>query len=188
MFQLLTASHQNTLARLIIKAHRISVLEIAADLEKLIAQIRADIPEKKRVSYGRYSIIKKLGLALYPLLKEKGIDVFNLACEIFMKPELDQFVRSLAVQLISICGLEKEQLTRVLHIFEKAAADENWELRECSAGFVRKLVKKYPERMKKWYLAQVKSQNPLQRRFASESLRPVADNRWFKKYPDFTFS
>ena len=34
----------------------------------------------------------------------------------------------------------------------------------------------------------VKSKNPMQRRFACESLRPVADNGWFKKNPDFAFS
>ena len=72
--------------------------------------------------------------------------------------------------------------------FEKAAVDENWEIRERSAGFICKLIKKYPERMKRWYLKQVKSKNPMLRRFASESLCPVADNLWFKKHPEFAFS
>jgi len=188
MFQLINPSHQKTIAKIIEKIRKASAYEIVADMENLIEQIRADIPEKKRISYGRYSIIKQLGLILYPVLKETGIDVFDFAFEIFNAPKHDQFVRSLAIQLISIYGLESKDLSKVLTVFEKAAVDENWEMRECSAGFIRKLIKKYPERMKRWYLKQVKSKNPMSRRFASESLRPVADNLWFKKHPEFTFS
>ena len=42
--------------------------------------------------------------------------------------------------------------------------------------------------MNEWYLETMKSENSMKRRFASESLRPVADNTWFKKHPEFTFS
>lgn len=188
MFQLINPSHQKIIAKIIEKIRKASAYEIVADMENLIEQIRAGIPEKKRISYGRYSIVKQLGLMLYPMLKETGIDVFYFAFEIFKASKHDQFVRSLAVQIISIYGLETKNLSKVLPVFKKAAVDENWIMRECSAGFIRKLVKKYPERMNRWYLKQVKSKNPMLRRFASESLRPVADNLWFKKHPEFTFS
>ena len=188
MFQLINPSHQKIIAKIIEKIRKSSAYEIVADMENLIEQIRAGIPEKKRISYGRYSIIKQLGLMLYPMLKETGIDVFHFAFEIFKASKHDQFVRSLAVQVISIYGLETKNLSKVLPVFKKVAVDENWIMRECSAGFIRKLVKKYPERMNRWYLKQVKSKNPMLRRFASESLRPVADNLWFKKHPKFTFS
>jgi len=89
--------------------------------------------------------------------------------------------------LISIYGEKTKDLNTVLPIFEQAATDEKWEVRECSAEFIRKLVKKIPVEMKKWYLKQVKSENPMARRFASESIRPVADNAWFKKRPEFCF-
>ena len=36
-------------------------------------------PEKKKISYGRYSIIKELGLELYPLLLEYEIDVYDFS-------------------------------------------------------------------------------------------------------------
>lgn len=188
MFQLINSTHQEEIVKLAAKANRTTVKEFAKALEKLIEQIRAAIPEKKRISYGRYSIIKKMGLELYPELKKTAIDVYIFACEIFDNPENDQFVRSLAVQLISIYGVEVEGLAKVLLVFEKAAADELWEIRECSAGFIRKLIKKYPVEMKKWYITQTESTNPLLRRFASESIRPVADNQWFHNNPEFCFA
>ena len=75
------------------------------------------------------------------MLKETGIDVFHFTFEIFKALEHNQFVRSLAVQVISIYGLETKNLSKVLPVFEKVAVDENWIMRECSAGFIRKLVK-----------------------------------------------
>jgi len=188
MFQLITPIHKKEITRLVNEAGKADISQWAADLKSLIQQIREDIPEKKRISYGRYSIIKKMGLEMYPLFEKAGRDIYDFATEIFNRPEHDEFVRSLAVQLISIYGLESGNLPKVLVVFEKAAADEHWEMRECSAGFIRKLIRKYPEPMKKWYLKQVRSPNPLLRRFASESIRPVADNAWFKKHPEFAFS
>ncbi len=188
MFQLINSSHQKEIAKIIEHVNETSVTDMAKELDGLIEQIRADIPEKKRISYGRYSIIKQLGLRLYPLLKESGLDLFNFAFQLFKNEDNDQFVRSLAIQLISIYGLETKDLEKVLPVFEAAATDAHWEMRECSSGFIRKLVKKYPEEMKVWYLRQAKSENPMLRRFSSESIRPVADNAWFKKHPEFAFS
>lgn len=188
MFQLITPDHHQPIAKLIKKIEKTEVSQVVSGLETLIEQIRADIPEKKRISYGRYSIIKQLGLELYPLLYEKGINVFMFASRIFQDTENDQFIRSLAVQLISIYGKESKDISKVLLVFEKAATDEHWEMRECSAGFIRKLIREYPKEMKKWYLKQAKSDNPLLRRFSSESIRPVADNGWFKERPEFAFS
>lgn len=51
----------------------------------------------------------------------------------------------------------------------------------------RKLVKAYPVELREWYLKTVESENELLRRFCTESIRPVADNKWFKKNPEFCF-
>ena len=80
------------------------------------------------------------------------------------------------MQLIAIYGLETGDLEKTLPIFEKAACDGDWIVRECSSGLIRKLVKAYPTELSKWYLKLVKSQDPLHRRFVSESLRPVVEN------------
>lgn len=187
MFQLVSNIHLEKAEKIIQQFNKISADEIALKFENLINEIRKYIPEKKRISYGRYSIIKKLGLDLYPTFEKYKIDVLPFAIKLYENPDYDQFVRSFAVQLISIYGVETKDLKTVLPLFEKAATDEKWEARECSAGFVRKLVKAFPVEMKKWYLKQVTSDNPLARRFASESIRPVADNKWFKKNPQFCF-
>ena len=188
MFKLINTKHQERILKIVKMVNHSEILVITDELCKLIYQIQNDIPKKKRISYGRYTIVKKLGLELYPLLFKNDVDVYNFASELFKNNKFDQFVRSLGIQLISIYGLEEGKLREVLLIFKKAANDTHWEIRECSAGFIRKLIKKYPVEMKKWYLTQARSNNPNLRRFSSESIRPVADNKWFLSNPDFCFS
>jgi 3-methyladenine DNA glycosylase AlkC len=129
-----------------------------------------------------------LGIFTYPLLKTTKIDIYQLGSSIFNNEDNDPFVRSLGVQLASIYAEESGEIANVTKLFEQAAMDKHWEVRECSAGFIRKLIRKYPSVMHKWYLKMARSENAMQRRFAVESLRPVADNNWFKNNPDFAFS
>ena len=161
-------------------------------LLKLAEQIRGDIPEKKRISYGRYSVIKKLGSVIEPMLAGEGADVSEFGAALYDDESADPFIRSLGVQLMSInangCDPGLSAFKKTLDYFEHSASDDDWIIRECTAGFIRKLVKQHQEPMLRWYLLMVRSNDPLKRRFACESLRPVADNSWFKKNPDFPWT
>ena len=188
MFKLINQTHEKEILYLVKKIEIHDMREIADSLFNIITSIYSDIPENKKISYGRYSISKNVGLLIYPLLKEKNIEIIKLSTQIFNDINNDQFVRSLCTQLLSLYGEETGKLHKVLPVFEKAALDDNWILREGAAGYIRKLIKKYPDEMHKWYTMMVTSLDPLIRRFAAESLRPVADNQWIKKNPDFAFS
>ena len=184
-FHLITAEHRELIQKLVDKIPTAELGVIVKELSQLIDQIKNDLPEKKRISTGRYSIVKALGDEIYPQLADSGIPVLDFASELFAHPEYDPFVRSLAVQLVSLSGLETSDLEPIKPFFQRAAADENWIVRECASGLVRKLTKKYPQEMREWYLVMVRSADPNQRRFVSESLRPVVENRWFHKDPDY---
>ena len=188
MFSLISPTRKKEILEIAGKVENASAPEAAENFFKIIENIRSDIPDKKRISYGRYSIIKNIGEFIYPALLEKGVDIQNLSLKMFENPGHDPFVRSLGVQVLSIYAKEHKKLNEALEVFEKAACDRQWEVRECSAGFIRKLIKNYPDEMKEWYLKMVKSESPMKRRFASESLRPVADNKWLKNNPKFVFS
>lgn len=141
MFKLINNEHQKLIYGLVNNISKSSIIDIANDLCKLIELIRDDIPQKKKISYGRYSIIKEMGYELYPKLKENQIDIFDFAFSLYNNTEIDSFVRSLAIQLISIYGVETKEISKVLKVFVKAASDDSWEMRECSSGFIRKLIK-----------------------------------------------
>jgi 3-methyladenine DNA glycosylase AlkC len=73
----------------------------------------------------------------------------------------------------------------VLPYFESAAASSDWEMREMAQMFFRKLIRKHPDEMKEYLLKLVKSEDANVRRFVAETLRPVQENSWFYKSPDY---
>ncbi len=88
--------------------------------------------------------------------------------------------------MLSFCGLDN--CKRILPHFKYAAASADWDVREISQMFFRKLIKKHPDKIKEYLLQLVDSNDANIRRFVSETLRPVQENRWFYKDPDFSLS
>ena len=72
--------------------------------------------------------------------------------------------------------------------FESAAASSNWNVRELAQMFFRRLIQRYPNEMKGYLLRLVKSDNANVRRFVGETLRPVQENRWFFRNPEYPLS
>jgi len=185
MSRIISSHHQELINKLVLEISDRDLSSLAAELTELISIIHKDIPEKKRISTGRYSIVKALGSEIYHHLKDAEIDIQKFSRGLFGIQDIDPFVRSTAVQLFSLVGLESGDLKTILPVFEKAAADEDWIVRECSSGLVRKLTRAFPDLMRAWYLDLVQSEDPNQRRFVSESLRPVVENKWFQKDPEY---
>jgi 3-methyladenine DNA glycosylase AlkC len=61
-------------------------------------------------------------------------------------------------------------------------------MREFAQMFFRKLIKRYPEQSKSYLLGLAGSDDPLLRRFVGETLRPVQENRWFYRDPEYPLS
>lgn len=157
--------------------------EIGDSILLIYNKLYASIPDKKRISYGTYYIIRTLGAQIYSCFDNDDI-VITLADNILT---IDEYlVKGIALYLISYCGLNNPDT--VLPYFKKYATDDNWIVREFAAGFIQKLVKKYPDKLKEFYLKLVKSKDANIRRFVSESLRPVSENKWFYNNPEYSLS
>jgi 3-methyladenine DNA glycosylase AlkC len=164
----------------------------AGHMGKAIKDLHASIPERKRTSYGIFYVVKTLGDKLHQRLSEAGLDVLDAAGRVFDDLEdTAQFgnVRGAALMALSVYGVQDENDHRkVLPYFRRAARSEYWDLREFAAGFFPKLIKKYPVEMKRFLARQAVSKDPNARRFVSETLRPVRENRWFYREPDYPLS
>jgi 3-methyladenine DNA glycosylase AlkC len=154
---------------------------IAATIEKMYDAI----PKNKRISYGIVHTVKELGEFLYEYFNETGVDIFMISSGIYEHSNNFES-KAVALCILSYHGLKKPDL--ILPYFEKAAAAESWELREISQILFRKLIKIYPEKTKLFLLKLVKSEDPNVRRFVGETLRPVCENKWFYKQPDYSLS
>jgi 3-methyladenine DNA glycosylase AlkC len=151
----------------------------------VLGQLYDSIPDSKRISYGIVHTIKLLSEHLYNRLADADAPVFRIASTIFNKSS-DPSVKGVALGVLSYYGLGDYKA--VLPYFESAAASSDWGLREHTQMFFRKLIRKYPDEMKTYLLRLAKSKDANLRRFVAETLRPVQENRWFYKNPDYPLS
>ena len=71
----------------------------------------------------------------------------------------------------------------VLEFFLQTANSEDWVVREFAAAGFRRLIKPCRTVALPWLKQVARNDNPNLRRFASETLRPVVENRWLIKEP-----
>jgi 3-methyladenine DNA glycosylase AlkC len=95
----------------------------------------------------------------------------------------DHKAKGVALGVLSYCGLSDYH--KAVPFFERAAASPDWNLREHAQMLFRKLIERWPEEAKADLLRLAGSDDPNLRRFVSETLRPVQENRWFYSNPDY---
>jgi 3-methyladenine DNA glycosylase AlkC len=151
----------------------------------IVDELYANIPDNKRISYGIVHVIRTLSEYLYTHLVEMDAPVYRIASHMFDESD-DSKSKGVSLGILSYYGLGDYK--KVLPYFESAAASSDWEVRELAQMFFRKLIKKHPGEMKEYLLKLVKSEDANIRRFVAETLRPVQENRWFYKNPDYPLS
>jgi len=160
--------------------------DLARDnIPHVIYELYANIPDNKRISYGIVHVVKTLSEYLYTHLVEIDAPVYRIASHMFDESD-DSQSKGVSLGILSYYGLGDYK--KALPYFESAAASSDWEVRELAQMFFRKLIKKHPGEMKEYLLKLVKAKDANIRRFVAETLRPVQENRWFYKNPDYPLS
>ena len=157
----------------------------AKNISPVLQELYANIPDNKRISYGRVHTIKVLAKYLYTHLSEENAPIFEIASQLYDASEAN-WSKGVALGILADHGVT--DFKSVLPYFEAAAASQEWELREHAQMFFRRLIKTHPAEMQAYLLRLVKSEDPNLRRFVSETLRPVQENKWFYKDPDYSLT
>ena len=154
-------------------------------MHEVLEELYADIPDRKRISFGRVYTIQVLSTYLSSSLKETNAPAYEIASAMFVKSQ-DFRSKGVSLGMLSFCGIEDYE--RVLPFFESSASSSDWNMREFAQMFFRKLIQKHPNEIKEYLLKLEGSENSNIRRFVSETLRPVKENRWFYRNPDYPLS
>jgi 3-methyladenine DNA glycosylase AlkC len=155
----------------------------AKNIDPVLGKLYANIPDNKRVSYGRVHTIKVLANYLYPYWVKENAPIFEITSQLYAVSETN-WAKGTVLGMLAKYGLNDYQ--SVLPYFESTASSEDWDLREHAQMFFRRLIKAHPDEMQEYLLGLVKSENPNLRRFVSETLRPVQENKWFYKAPEYS--
>ena len=160
---------------------KVNTTEVAKTLDILYD----NIPDNKRISYGRVHTIHILTKYLNEKFDGKDTQKIKFAKHLFNNTE---DVRVTGVGLGMITEFAEKDFDLISEYFLKAASNEHWEIREFAQMYFRKVIKKLPEKAHAFFSNLVQSPDPNIRRFVSEGLRPVGENRWFKNNPEYPIS
>ncbi|MFX1404095.1 MAG: hypothetical protein ACFE9D_06435 [Promethearchaeota archaeon] len=154
-------------------------------IPEILDYLYAQIPQNRRISYGRVYTIKVLSEFLYSELQKLNAPVFEIASRLFDQCK-ESRIKGVALGILSHHGLSKYHV--VLPYFADAAASQDWEVREFAQMFFRKIIKKHPVEVRTFLLTSVKSEDANIRRFVAETLRPVQENQWIYSNPEYSVS
>ena len=176
---------QNTLIEHIIQEN----IEDASDaIKETLTELYNAIPENKRISYGTYYTIRILSKQLYDELTAKTQSLYQKISPLFSFRE-DYKVSCVCLGILSWHAIEKkDHIKKIIPFFKQSAIDESWIMRETAAGLFQKMIKKYPKEIKPYLQQFSTNPHPYLRRFVSETLRPVAENQWIQKQPEYSLS
>jgi 3-methyladenine DNA glycosylase AlkC len=147
------------------------------------------IPDRKRISLGRVYVTRTLGQHLYESIKETEPAVLAVSAAL-LEQGSDHRDRGAALFMIAGRSAERpaQELPDTLPYFEAAARSEDWNLRELSQAFFRLVIKAHRKAAHDILARLAKAPDANLRRFVSESLRPVQENRWFYRNPEYPLS
>lgn len=143
-------------------------------------RLMKSIPDKRRRSYGIVSVIAAFCKAINNEIPQSS---FEIGFRVYSK-STDFRTVSLGLGLVSHAGIEEP--IKVLPILADAANHDIWEVKEFVQMFIRKITKVHKTTVQDFLMDLTQSENPNLRRFASEALRPVVENKWIHEEPDFS--
>ncbi|MBN1786109.1 MAG: hypothetical protein JW825_03850 [Candidatus Methanofastidiosa archaeon] len=151
---------------------------------RIVDEMYSRIPGDKRTSYGIVHVIDTLSDHLYSCLKGEP-SLLEISSSLFQGSEGHR-VKGVVLGIIANLGIE--DIHGVIPHFESAAASDDWNMRELAQFFFRRVIKGHPEDARKHLSSWSRSPDPMLRRFVAETLRPVKENKWFYKEPEYPLS
>ena len=174
-----TKIQQDIIANVLQNKHALATKRVADVLKELYG----NIPENKRISFGIVYTVQVLSKYLFSSLVEINAEVYEISTALFEESR-DFRSRGVALGILSFYGVDDYRT--VLPFFEASASSADWNMREFAQMFFRKLVRKWPDEIKEYLLKLTGHSDPNIRRFVSETLRPVKENKWFYKSPNYS--
>ncbi len=141
------------------------------------------IDEKRRSSYGIVYVVNNLCKDLYSRILKQKLDPYEIG--LGMIRGFTGF-RSVCVGFGVISHVGVKTPEKVWPVILEGADHELWEVKEFIQMFVRKMTKVHKDYVQSKLIESAQSDNPNYRRFASEALRPVVENRWIQDEPEFS--
>lgn len=152
-------------------------------LRLLKEQLYAAIPDKQRISTGVTWVVQQIAnLFLRQSANDENLKQLALKMEAVI-PQDDQLM---GVPIFMMAEYGKANLQKVTGFFARVSDSSDWVTREFAQGAFRQLITGNKDAVIPWLQEMAVSSKPNQRRFVSETLRPVTVIRWVQKEPHYS--
>ena len=175
-----STQEEEVAAAILADLERSQVLLAVGKLDTLKDDLYAAIPDKKRQSRGITWVLMRLGLLLATSCRNLG-HVRSVSEALFKNMRLENRLVGVPVYMMAEYG--KTYPEEVLDFFRTAGGSGHWEVREFASSGFRRIIKTNRDVSLPWLWQCARNENPNVRRFASETLRPVVENRWLNNAP-----
>ena len=156
-----------------------------AILRNLKDEIYASIPHKLRISRGITWVLERASqLLIHECETEEGI--FRLGQDLYTQMDKSDVLQGVAIFLMAEYG--KGHPSQAFEFFEEIADAEDWVVREVAQGGFRRVIGPNKAVVFPWLRKMATAESPNLRRFASETLRPVVENKWLYREPETSLS
>lgn len=152
-------------------------------LRSLKVDFYAGIPAKQRISRGITWVLQRISLLLASECGDQK-QIRTIVDNLYGSLSPDDLMVGVPIFLMAEYG--KTDPSSALNFFEQTANSNDWVVREFAAGGAHQLIKPCREIIFPWFKKIAFSDQPRLRRFVSESLRPVAANKWLCKEPEIS--
>lgn len=152
-------------------------------ISETLSELYKNIPDNRRISYGRVYTLKVLTKESVKRLQSARRSLYDFGSMIFENCN-NHFSKGLGLGIITASVVD--DLGKGFEYFEKAAGSEHWDLREFTQMYFKQIIKTYPEEAHEFLLEKSLSANPNTRRFVSETLRPVQENKWMQEKSEYS--
>lgn len=156
-----------------------------AELRQLVDDIHAAIPAKQRIGRGITWVLQRTGMLLAAGCSSP-VHLRQVAGQIEQGLQPDERLVGIAIFLMAEYG--KSDLQPALEYFARVSNAPFWEGREFAQLAFRRLILPHRVQVFPFLEELAQSSQPNQRRFSSETLRPVVENHWLQKEPQISLS
>ena len=175
-----STQEEEVAAAILADLERSQVLLAVGKLDTLKDDLYAAIPDKKRQSRGITWVLMRLGLLMTDACRNLE-QVRTTALVLMEAMELEDRLVGVPVYMMAEFGKTYPQKT--FGFFKTAAGSGHWEVREFAASGFRRIIKTNRDVSLPWLRQCAQNESPNVRRFSSETLRPVVENRWLNDAP-----
>jgi 3-methyladenine DNA glycosylase AlkC len=161
------------------------ITEGIARLRVLKDSIYAAIPAKQRISRGITWVVERISDCFVQVCQDDEMLRWT-AQALFDHLEKTDLLLGAPIFLMAEYG--KGHPAGVFAFFAGAAGSESWVIREFAASAFRRVIGPNKALVQDWLAQLAQAADPKQRRFASETLRPVVANKWINQAPEYSLA